>query len=425
MSGRTRPAGRVADVAPPAVAAPEEAMLRAAARQIAVRFAAAAVVLLAVVGGVLFTVDRHYARTDSEASLDQAAARAEDVDDPPAGVALVLRGADGRVQASEDAPSEAAGGSLLDRPVGRSTWSDGARQYRVVTLARPGGAVVQALDDTSREREEGRRLLTALLVAGALGTVAAAAVGAVLARRAIRPLSDTLALQRRFVADASHELRAPLTVLHTRAQLLDRAARSGAPVTAEATAALVHDTRVLGDVVDDLLMAAELPHHPAAQEVVDLSAVAVEVVQDMTATADERGARVLASTPAPVVVRGAPTALRRAVVALVDNALAHGGAGVTVMVATGVVVQGRTSWARLCVADTGPGIDPDQVEAMFTRFSSRGAQGPRRSFGLGLALVRDVVVAHGGRVGVGGAPGRGAELVVLLPLAEGAGGTTG
>ena len=420
-----RAGGRAADVAPPAVAAPEEQMLRAAARQVAVRFAAAVVVLLAVVGGVLFTVDRHYARADSQASLRQAAARAEDVDDPPAGVALVLRGADGRVQASEEAPDGAADGSLLDRPVGRSTWSDGAREYRVVTLTRPGGTVVQALADTSREREEGERLLVALLVAGALGTVAAAAVGAVLARRAIRPLGDTLALQRRFVADASHELRAPLTVLHTRAQLLDRAARCGAPVTAETTAALVHDTRVLGDVVDDLLMAAELPHRPAAQEFVDLSAVAVEVVEDMGATAEQRGARVVASTPAPVVVRGAPTALRRAVVALVDNALAHGGEGVTVAVATGVVVRGRTSWARLSVADTGPGIDPGQVGAMFTRFSSRGARGPRRSFGLGLALVRDVVTAHGGQVGVGGAPGRGAELVVLLPLAEGAGGTTG
>ena len=120
--------------------------------------------------------------------------------------------------------------------------------------------VRQAVIDLRYQVEERRRLYVALAAAEAAGLVAALLVGQLLARRAIAPLGEALARQRRFVADASHELRTPLTQLHTRAQLLERRLRPDADPSALATEMrrMVTGTRQLGEVIDDLLLSAQL-----------------------------------------------------------------------------------------------------------------------------------------------------------------------
>ena len=106
------------------------------------------------------------------------------------------------------------------------------------------------------------------------GILASIAVVILLTRRSIRPLTEALALQRRFVADASHELRAPLTVLHTRIQLLGRRFDDGdAQQTKEQIDALASDTRVLGEVIEDLLASASMTSDSAPQDRVDLVVV--------------------------------------------------------------------------------------------------------------------------------------------------------
>src|SRR6185312_7428485 len=99
---------------------------------------------------------------------------------------------------------------------------------------------------------------------GLVGIVAAAVAGAFLGRRAVRPLARALSLQRRFVADASHELRTPLAVLHTRAELIRRRLDRASPARDDRLRAdvvqLAADTRALGEVVEDLLLSAELQH---------------------------------------------------------------------------------------------------------------------------------------------------------------------
>lgn len=406
--GRTRRAGAASPV--------EERLLRTAALRIAAQFAVAAMLLLAVVGAVVFGLDRQAADGSASDTLRSAVATADDVHDPPAGVLLVLRAAAGDVRASPGTPQPVADGALLGRPVGRSHYRTGSASYDVLTVARPGGVRVQALYDVHRGRQERDRLLTALLLADGLGAVGAAVVGGLLARRAIRPLSDALALQRRFVADASHELRAPLTVLHTRAQLLRRTHADDQELQAELEA-LVQDSRAMTEVVDDLLTSAELPHRPAARELLDLADIAAQVAASFGPVAATTGIRLDTRLGGPVLVRGAPAALRRAVSALVDNALGHEHPGGTVMLAVGLdEPSGPRQWARLTVADTGVGLDADRAQELFARFArGTGATGTGRRFGLGLALVRDVVIAHEGRLDVAGAPGKGATFTILLP----------
>jgi signal transduction histidine kinase len=289
-------------------------------------------------------------------------------------------------------------------------------EVRVLTEVK-GDRVVQAVVPTHAAANERDRLLAGLAVALLVGLAAAAVVGGLVARRAIAPLGLAMERQRRFVADASHELRTPLTLLSTRAQLLERDLRGSDSTAAHAEAqALVADTRRMADVVEDLLVAASLQAQPARLESVDLVAMVRRSVAAMDAHARTLGVSLCgpSADATPQVVPGAERSLRRVVDALVDNALGHTPAGGHVRVG---VDPGDPGWVVVSVADDGSGLDPAEAQQLFARFARGGTdpEGSRRRFGLGLALVREVVEAHRGRVEVDGAVGQGATFRVLLP----------
>ncbi len=254
-----------------------------------------------------------------------------------------------------------------------------------------------------------------------MGLLLAAAAGTWLGNRALRPFSVALAQQRRFVADAGHELRTPVTLLSTRAQLLRRRLRHRDPgadhdaVLDEvhgAVEGIVADSTRLGDILEDLLIAAD-PLTSQARHLVDLIDIARGVLVDMAPCATERHVELTGPAPdtAPGQVSGSPVALRRAVTALVDNAIRHAHHQVTVS------VQTCHRHVLLDVTDDGPGVDPDLAPRLFERFVSGGA-GPtvgRRRYGLGLAVVSEIATAHGGRVELLDRAGPGAALRIQLP----------
>jgi two-component system OmpR family sensor kinase len=350
--------------------------------------------------------------------LRGAVERADDVTDPPAGVWLVLRRG-GTTVSSPGLPPGLPDGVALEAVAagGGRRESDehrGSREFRVLTVVGSEGVVQAALDLGADHAERGR-LLEALLAGGALGLLLAVVSGTVLGRRAVRPLGDALALQRRFVADASHELRTPLTLLSTRAQLLERGlTRPGgdrAALLADA-GGVVADAHRLAEVVEDLLVAAD----PRTRvEPVDLGGLLAEVAASATAYADSHGVHLSAGTPAaPVVVDGQPAGLRRALVALVDNAIEHTPRGGDVELAC--VADGPRQ-VRLAVQDGGPGLDPALRGDLLARFRSGGHGAGRRHYGLGLSLADEVAARHGGRLDVGAGPdGRGSVFALVLPM---------
>ena len=244
----------------------------------------------------------------------------------------------------------------------------------------------------------------ALLIAGAVGIVIAGAVGYFSARRAVRPLGDALALQRRFVADAGHELRTPLTVLHTRAQLLARRLPRDDPARAVAEQ-LLGDSRMLSEIID-------------ARKVVD------EALTTMRLLADQSEIN-LPEDPAAgdgaVAVRGSRTALRRAVIGLVDNAIGHLQPGGTIW------VRARTDngWVEITVADNGSGLQTADTDGLTERFARGRDVHPVESsrpignqrYGLGLALVREIAVSHGGTFNLQNRPDGGAVATIRIPSA--------
>ncbi|WP_163508353.1 sensor histidine kinase [Fodinicola acaciae] len=275
----------------------------------------------------------------------------------------------------------------------------------LIRTERRGTTVVQAVLDLRYQVQERQRLTTALGIAELVGLFGAALAGLVLARRAMAPLEEALDRQSRFVADASHELRTPLTRLRVRAQLLARKLSSDAEARK-----LVADTDDMASVIDDLLLSTQVGGS-AGGFPVDLELVASSVLSAEAERAQCSGVslELVADPSARYVVRGIQPALLRVVSALVDNALGHTTAGGRIVVA----LERTDRHVRLSVRDTGIGLDPRDASRIFRRF----ARGPHRArnFGLGLALVREVVQGHGGSVTATGEPGHGAVFTVSLP----------
>jgi signal transduction histidine kinase len=228
-------------------------------------------------------------------------------------------------------------------------------------------------------------------------------------------LEAALTLQRRFVADAGHELRTPLTLLSTRAQMLRRRLRSasGADLRSDVDG-IVSDAERLAAILDDLLLAAD--PRAGATEPIDVTTVVAEVTAGAAPSAQQAGVTITAQLDTErATVLGSPGGLRRAVTALADNAVRHAAGEVV------VAVSATAALVVVTVTDDGPGIDTAMLPQVFERFSSTGRAGgvgPRR-YGLGLALVSEVVTRHGGTVTAANAPGRGAVVRIELPRFQG------
>jgi signal transduction histidine kinase len=392
------------------------AVVRRAGRIVALQTSAALAAVLLLVGLVIAAAYVHSQSRQIDDELTTVALTADDANDPPPGMELAVRDRTGAISTSDGGK---VGVPLLSGPAGFSDFHDPHRSYRVLVADRPEGRVV-ALMDLAPYRASRSRLLGALALAELTGIVASIAVVALFTRRSVRPLAQALALQRRFVADASHELRTPLTVLHTRAQLLAGRLHAGdlAAATRDADL-LMGDTRNLGGIVDDLLASATMTAARDSSERVDVGRLGHSVCASMESYAESIGVRLICTAePAggALDVTGSEAALRRALTALVDNALGHEHDGGSV----GVDIRRDGQQIVIAVVDDGVGIDQATMATLFNRFSRGTAhtnRGGRPSYGIGLSLVREIVQSHGGQIVVSSTPGRGATFTIALPAA--------
>ncbi|MBV8245389.1 MAG: HAMP domain-containing histidine kinase [Candidatus Eremiobacteraeota bacterium] len=230
------------------------------------------------------------------------------------------------------------------------------------------------------------------------------AISYVLARTSIRPLVLARERERILAADAAHELRSPLATIATVAQ----AARLQPPSEKDEALRTIASTALdASDLIGHLLTLAREPDaHALACEPVDLSVLVRQCVSEFTERAAAAGITIDV-VAAPVLVNGDARRLKELVRNLLDNALRHARARVT--------VRSREDGRCACVdvSDDGPGVPDAEREKIFERFYrvEPGAEGS----GLGLAITRWVARAHGGDVTLGGAPGSGACFITTLP----------
>jgi two-component system OmpR family sensor kinase len=220
---------------------------------------------------------------------------------------------------------------------------------------------------------------------------------------------------RRFVADASHELRTPVAAVAAYAELFERGASDRPVDLARVMSGIRVETSRMGELVDDLLLLARLDEgRPLAQEPVELVAVAAQAVDAAVAVGPRWPVRLEADRP--VEVLGDAARLRQVLDNLLGNVRAHTPEGTSAVVR----VTQDTDGARVQVSDDGPGMTFDEAAHVFERFyrvdQSRSRQ--HGGAGLGLAIVAAIIQAHGGEVTATSEPGAGATFVVRLPLAR-------
>ncbi len=227
---------------------------------------------------------------------------------------------------------------------------------------------------------------------------------------------------RRFVADASHELRTPVTTIRGYSELYRHGGLREDGALDEAMRRTEEEATRMGNLVGDLLQLARLDQgRPVVRRPVALDRIAADAARDAQVVFPER---TVSAEVQPLTVLGDEEHLRQVLANLVTNAVEHTPAEASVRIGVAEV----DGWAQLVVADDGPGMAPDDVTNAFERFHradpsrSRARGGDRTGrqggSGLGLSIVAAIVEAHGGTVGLTSELGHGTVVTVRLPLVD-------
>jgi two-component system sensor histidine kinase QseC len=229
----------------------------------------------------------------------------------------------------------------------------------------------------------------------------------------LKRIGALLESERRFTADAAHELRTPIAAIRAQAQVA--AAATDDAERRHALAATLSGCERAARLVDQLLMLARLEAGPeGSMRQVDLSALTRQVLADQAAHAVAQGQQLELDAPATAVVHGEEILLAVLVRNLVDNAIRYSGRASRVHVS--VAQQGEET--VLVVEDSGPGMGEEQRARLGERFFRSGSSEATGS-GLGWSIIKRIVAAHGARLDVGRSPELGGlRVAVSWPAAQ-------
>jgi signal transduction histidine kinase len=254
-----------------------------------------------------------------------------------------------------------------------------------------------------------------------LGAVLAlAGLLTVLALMQLKRMRELARLRSRFVASVSHELRTPLAQISMFSEtlLLDRARSDEERV--DFLTAIYREARRLTNLVESVLRFSRGDGAPSAarlfpRELQDVSAEIGDTLRGFAPLAAASDVELLSDVPSGVAAAVEPGAIRQLLLNLLDNAIKYGPAGQTITIR----LESAPGAIRLAVEDEGPGVPSaarDRVFEPFARLEEGQGPGSRvAGTGIGLSVVRDIAVGHGGRAWIEDAPGGGARIVVELP----------
>lgn len=216
---------------------------------------------------------------------------------------------------------------------------------------------------------------------------------------------------RRFVDDASHELRTPIAAITGYAELYAEGGVEPGSQLDRAMGRINEAGQRAGRLIEDLLALARLDREiGSSQEQLDISELVEDTVEDARVGT---GRDIRSDATGPVMVTGDPVWLRQAIENLINNAVTHAPTSTSIE----LVVQSRGDRGEIAVVDHGPGIAETERERVFDRFARPDAGRDRThgGAGLGLAIVREVVLSHNGTVDISETPGGGTTVRISLP----------
>ena len=229
-------------------------------------------------------------------------------------------------------------------------------------------------------------------------------------------INQSYRAQMRFVSDASHELRTPISVIQGYASLLNRWGKDDPATRQEAIDAIVQETQSMKELVEDLLFLARGDNDSLAvePEVFDLTGVAGQVMKDSQLI--DRTHPMEVKWGEAVYVNCDVGLIKQAIRILVDNAIKYTPAGGAIR----MEVERRGGIAALSVTDEGIGISPEALPHIFDRFYRADESRTRQTggSGLGLSIAKWIVERHKGWIEVVSRPGAGTRMTILLPAAD-------
>jgi signal transduction histidine kinase len=276
--------------------------------------------------------------------------------------------------------------------------------------------IMQYARSLQRVRNTVNELVLVLLPLGIGGLGLAAIGGAYMAGRGVRPVRESFERQRAFIADASHELKTPLTIIRADAEVLQRGLED--PEDQELADDVLVEADRMSAVLSDLLLVARLDagNLPVKTKEFDLTTVISDVTDRFKWRMSSANMRVDKEAPGKLAVRGDPVRTEQILAVLLDNALAHASEGGSVT----ITVRARGAVVETAVRDSGPGISPEHLPRIFERFYRADKARSRASggTGLGLTIARDLARAQDGDLIAENAGGGGAMFRLELPRAQ-------
>jgi signal transduction histidine kinase len=273
--------------------------------------------------------------------------------------------------------------------------------------------VAVAVADQVELEDKYADLITAFVVIAFAALFLVAAGGFFLVRKSTAPIERSIEFMRRFMADAAHELRTPITILRTRAEVALQQPRDAANYVS-ALRGVEAEARRLGSIVDSLLVLAraDAGERQIGKERIFLDDIALDAAGAAQIVARQKNVQVTVDEFEEAPVEGDPTLIRQLIMIVLDNAVKFTDAGGQVHVRVSMH-EGSPTFG---VEDTGIGIKQEELSRVFQRFF-RGETARSRTdgAGLGLSIASWIAREHGAEISLSSEPGKGTKVIVTFP----------
>ncbi|MCL1914926.1 MAG: cell wall metabolism sensor histidine kinase WalK [Eubacteriaceae bacterium] len=278
--------------------------------------------------------------------------------------------------------------------------------------------VLQIVSNMDIKNDISNRLLKIMILTGCFGVIISFLTSYFITGRAMKPIEDNLRRQREFVADASHELRTPITVVRTNLDVALSSLEDTVKSQSKWLQNAYQETEHMEKLISDLLM---LARHDLGDDILsyttfNLVESVMEAIDRIKDYASNKGIIIeLECSLQELVIHADKSKLQQLTLILLDNSIKYSPSGTMVIVS---IAKGKFNNAVVSVSDEGIGIAPEDLKNIFERFYRSDKARSRREggVGLGLAIAKWIVDAHKGSIIAESGKGEGTRMVVALPL---------
>lgn len=269
----------------------------------------------------------------------------------------------------------------------------GVKNDLVYYVADKGGYMLFAFKDNTIINESMDTLFRYTLIFGAFAIILLFFVAVYLARRIVKPLEESYQKQKQFISDAGHELKTPISVVSTNAEILSREIGNNKWLEN-----IQYENERMGVLVTQLLELSRVENAPLITEPIDFSRLVSSEALPFESMAFENGHTLCCNIAENITVDGNGTQLEQLVSILLDNAIRHGDKGTDIQ----LILKAEHRYANLSVINAGTEIPAEKRDMLFERFYRMDSvrNGDDGHYGLGLSIARAIAISHGGKIGV-------------------------